>query len=154
MSLREHVGAIIVSASGFTLRSAFGSVALLARVGSLHTRGRSGGVRLLATSFLATSLGSLLPAQTEWVMRIWTGRNGHALAYDNARGRVILFGGFTGPSFSLSDTWEWDGNVWTQRTPATSPPARGDHALAYDSARGRVVLFGGYRSSPSLLSDT
>jgi hypothetical protein len=74
----------------------------------------------------------------------------HALAYDSARGRVVLFGGF-GPN-ALADTWEWDGAVWLRRTPANSPPARAAHALAYDSARGRVVLFGGY--SPTNLSDT
>ena len=70
-------------------------------------------------------------------------RHGHALGYDSARGRVVLFGGINDSTGYLSDTWEWDGNVWTQRTPAQSPPARGV-ALAYDSARGRIVLFGGY----------
>ena len=77
----------------------------------------------------------------------------HALAYDSARGKVVLFGGYGYPPYLLSDTWEWDGSAWNQRTPAVSPPARYDHALAYDSARGRVVLFGG-DDSRYALSDT
>ena len=77
-------------------------------------------------------------------------RTGHALAYDSARGRVVLFGGFDSSGNVFSDTWEWDGDAWTDVTPSganTSPSARNNHALAYDSARGRVVLFGGFTAS-------
>ncbi len=81
----------------------------------------------------------------DWVLRdpggLVPGRYGHALVYDSARSRLVLFGGYGGGL--LGDTWEWDGAAWTQRTPAASPPARQVHALAYDSARSRVVLFGG-----------
>ena len=80
-------------------------------------------------------------------------RSGHALAYDAARQRVVLFGGYGGAVY-LSDTWEWDGTTWLPRTPVTSPPARRSHALAYDAARQRVVLFGGYSNSSDTLSDT
>src|SRR5437773_313852 len=66
-----------------------------------------------------------------------------ALAYDVARERVVLFGGYDGSEPPLADTWEWDGSTWKQRNPAQSPPGRIDHALAYDEARKRVVLFGG-----------
>ena len=86
-----------------------------------------------------------------------SGRFGHALAYDSARGRVVLFGGRDSSFNRLSDTWEWDGNAWTDVTPSganTSPSGRFGHALAYDSARGRVVLFGGEDSSFNRLSDT
>jgi hypothetical protein len=69
-------------------------------------------------------------------------RTGHAMAYDSARGRVLLFGG-NDASGDLRDTWVWDGNTWTQLSPATSPPARRRHAMAFDAARGQVVLFGG-----------
>src|SRR5512134_80585 len=34
-------------------------------------------------------------------------RNGHAMAYDSARGRVVLFGGVRSSGY-LADTWEWD----------------------------------------------
>ena len=37
-------------------------------------------------------------------------RSGHAMAYDPARGRVVLFGGSgTGRGHGFEDTWEWDG---------------------------------------------
>jgi hypothetical protein len=58
-----------------------------------------------------------------------------AMAHDAIRGRVVLFGN--------GATWEWDGTNWSQRFPATSPPARSSHAMAWDPARGRVVLHGG-----------
>src|SRR5262245_29068293 len=54
-------------------------------------------------------------------------RREHAMAYDVARRRVVLFGG-NGRSGLLADTWEWDGASWTQRTPAIVPPARQGHA--------------------------
>src|SRR5207247_1336868 len=73
-------------------------------------------------------------------------RSIHAIAYDVARGRTVMFGGWDSDHI-LADTWEWDGTNWTQQTPATSPPARAGHSLAYDSARGRVVLFGGCAST-------
>jgi len=61
------------------------------------------------------------------------------MAYDAARQRVVLFGGS-----GYADTWEWDGILWVQRAPASSPSYRQSHAMAYDAARQRVVLFGGY----------
>jgi hypothetical protein len=83
-----------------------------------------------------------------WVPTSIPARFNHAMAYDAARQRVVLFGG----GGTLSDTWEWDGVTWTHRTPAASPPARGGHAMAWDAARQRVVLFGGYAND--FLSDT
>ena len=64
------------------------------------------------------------------------------MAYDDARARVVLFGGNRTVAM-FGDTWEWDGTTWTLRSPATSPPSRQQHAMAYDAARRRVVLFGG-----------
>ena len=66
----------------------------------------------------------------------------HKLAYDQARDRTVLFGGWNFASL-LGDTWEFDGVAWTNVTPAASPSARRGHSLCYDSARGRVILFGG-----------
>jgi len=40
-------------------------------------------------------------------------RRGTAMAYDEARSRVVLFGG-DGESGRLSDTWEWNGRRWTR----------------------------------------
>ncbi|MBI5528052.1 MAG: hypothetical protein HY897_17100 [Deltaproteobacteria bacterium] len=104
--------------------------------------------------------GSLRQDTWEWdgAVGTWTdrtpagtkpsARNYHALAYDSARGRVVLFGGDDGSR--RQDTWEWDGSagMWIDRTPAgTKPSARANHALAYDSARWKVVLFGGFDGS-------
>ncbi len=72
-----------------------------------------------------------------WAKASVTARSGHAMAFDDARQRLVLFGG------STADTWVLDGAIWTQRFPAASPPARDGHAMAYDAARQRVVLFGG-----------
>ena len=73
-------------------------------------------------------------------------RSSHAMAYDSARGRVVLFGGIGGLARNCGDTWEWDGDgVGASGLAGARPRARGDHAMAYDSARGRVVLFGRLR---------
>jgi hypothetical protein len=71
-------------------------------------------------------------------------RFGHAMVYDGARGRVVLFGGTTCAASTCSDrgdTWEWDGATWSRTT--TSGPARTGHAMTYDRARAITLLFGG-----------
>ena len=107
----------------------------------------------------------------EWNGVTWTQRSPaavpparmfHAMAYDSARGVVVLFGGapagFPSLGSLLNDTWEWDGANWAQRTPPHSPPARCAYAMAYDSARGVAMLFGGlpagFMGSGALLNDT
>src|SRR5262249_8851376 len=63
----------------------------------------------------------------------------------SARHRTVLFGGYngtlTGLNKYLNDTWEWDGQVWTQA--ADTGPRRIWHFITFDSVRQRVVLFGG-----------
>jgi hypothetical protein len=97
----------------------------------------------------------------EWDGKAWaqinpttspSARRDHAMAYDSARQRVVLFGGLR--ISSLADTWEWDGKNWTQIKPTTSPSTRSYHAMVYDSARNRVVLFGGWRGGTGSLGDT
>ena len=78
-------------------------------------------------------------------------REGDAIAFDDTRGRAVLFGGLGSPY--LADTWEWDGSIWIERTVTPGPVGRAQHAMAHDSARGRVVLFGGY-GPPGFLADT
>jgi hypothetical protein len=70
-------------------------------------------------------------------------RNGHAMAYDSGRGRVVLFGGADAMQVR-GDTWEWDGDKWTQVS-RVGPGPRTFPAMTYDSVRRRVVLFGGNR---------
>ena len=43
-------------------------------------------------------------------------RWGHALAFDDRRGRVVLFGGFHAGEL-YADVWEWDGAAWEQILP-------------------------------------
>jgi hypothetical protein len=66
-----------------------------------------------------------------------------SMAYDPATHAVILFGGriVRGDQY-YDDTWSWNGTIWTQRHPATIPPANIDLPSAYDEATGTVVLFG------------
>ena len=95
---------------------------------------------------------------TTWIVRTPAlspiPRFGHAMAYDAARERVVLFGGYDFVSGSfLADTWEWDGNAWVETTPPTSPSVRFGHGMAYDANRQRVVLFGG-AGDTSVLADT
>jgi len=94
----------------------------------------------------------------DWVMRNAvgpSGRIGQAMAFDAARGRLVLFGGNDGNQ-DLGDTWEWDGTVWTQSTPAVAPVARKGTAMAFHAATGQTVLFGGLAAqlAPPVLSDT
>ena len=80
--------------------------------------------------------------EQKWPAMSPEARAGVALAFDGARGKILLLGG--GAGFGpTSETWEWDGANWTQDFPATSPPARGFHAMAYDSARKVLTMFGG-----------
>jgi hypothetical protein len=79
----------------------------------------------------------------------------HAMVYDEARGRVVLFGGTTYENEQLADTWEWDGARWQELTPAAEGPApRFWHAMAYDAGRERVVLFGGTTDGIDYRGDT
>jgi hypothetical protein len=77
------------------------------------------------------------------------------LAYDSKRKVVVMFGGYGGNGGDRSDTWEFDGTNWRQRS-SGGPYPRFDMEMAYDEARGLVVLFGGqHQSSRSVrLGDT
>ena len=61
-------------------------------------------------------------------------RWGHAMAYDSARDRIVLFGGADSLEDRMADTWEWSGDGW-MRLPATGPPPRAYAAMAFDPVR-------------------
>jgi hypothetical protein len=69
------------------------------------------------------------------------------MAYDPATKQVIMFGGTSySPDCSsagdeLRDTWTWNGSIWTQQQPATSPTS--DGCAAYDADTGQLIMFGG-----------
>jgi hypothetical protein len=68
----------------------------------------------------------------------------HAMAYDSERAKIVLFGGGDDTSF-FGDTWEWDGNEWTQIAD-TGPSNRSFHSMIYDTSEKEMLLFGGYTS--------
>lgn len=72
-----------------------------------------------------------------------SGRVKHAMAFDENREVVVLFGGF-GESGKLDDTWEWDGFTWANHCTCLHPSARYGHEMIYDPSRKKVVLYGGY----------
>ncbi len=85
-------------------------------------------------------------------------RQGHVMAFDDKRGRTVVFGG-TGaatppnPPPALGDTWEFDGQRWTQIDAGPGPSPRHSAGVAFDSRRGLVIIFGGMDAS-GFLADT
>jgi len=59
-------------------------------------------------------------------------RAAHAMAFDAARGDVVLFGGVVG-GVPSQDTWIWNGVTWTQKFPVTVPPARFHAGMVFDT---------------------
>jgi hypothetical protein len=70
-----------------------------------------------------------------------------AMAYDEARDRVLLVGGnaaVTGAAIALQDHWEWDGATWTQAH-ATTPMGGYLVVMGYDPLRGMTVALDNVR---------
>lgn len=78
-------------------------------------------------------------------------RNSAAMAYDSARGKIVLFGGASRGVVS-GDTWEWDGKRWAENRAALTE-GRFNSAMAYDDARGKLIRYGG-RFSGKPVGDT
>jgi hypothetical protein len=82
-------------------------------------------------------------------------RDSHALVYDSARSKVVLFGGEQCAGIDcatvtqLNDTWTFAGSGWVQVPTTTRPSERYSHAMAFDDAQRVALLFGGYRCSDS-----
>jgi hypothetical protein len=72
------------------------------------------------------------------------------LAYDDATGQLVLYGG-SGSLGLVGDTWVWDGRTWKQRLPTTTPGPLANPAMSYDPALHALVLFGG-QSQPGFAS--
>ena len=69
-----------------------------------------------------------------------------AMAFDEARGETVLFGGCCEETEDSGETWIWNGQRWKKREVAPDaqrPSGRTQPAMAYDSLRREVVLFGG-----------
>lgn len=79
---------------------------------------------------------------------------GGSICYDPRLKRVLFFGD---RGRGASETWTYDGKVWTRFTTKTLPPSRFWQAMAYDPRLGGVVMAGGVdatRPFPDPLSDT
>jgi hypothetical protein len=68
------------------------------------------------------------------------------MAFDEARGKAVLYGG-ANPT-QTSDTWEWDGAAWSRVQVDTAPSRRLSPGLAYDSARQVTMMSGGSNTTP------
>ncbi|MBL8723154.1 MAG: hypothetical protein JNK49_03870 [Planctomycetes bacterium] len=70
-----------------------------------------------------------------------------AMAYDERRQRVVLFGGDYSWENASNEHWEYEGVAgrWTRVFPPQLPPPRLLHAMSYDVARGVVLVHGGAR---------
>lgn len=97
--------------------------------------------RVACSCALACALCAPSAAQS-WTEILVSPRTQHAMAFDAARQRTVLFGGFLFDD--PGTTWLYDGSRWRGLHPPTQPPMRADHVMAYDSARQCVVMFGGH----------
>lgn len=97
----------------------------------------------------------------EWDGKVWRKmagssvgtRDHHAMAYDAARGKTVMFGGQKSDRSWPTDTWEWDGVKWRQ-VATQGPGSRGHFAMVYDNRRKEVVLFGGGDERGKAYNDT
>ncbi len=83
-------------------------------------------------------------------------RSGHAMAYDQAAHRLILFGGLDNNSAPLGDTWAYDpvAGTWIELDPSGgSPPSRLGHSMVYDPVAHRSIMFGGSTRASAALGD-
>jgi hypothetical protein len=94
-------------------------------------------------------------------------RTSPTLAWDAAKGRVMMFGGLSGPmpptpcaNGAYNDTWTWDGTKWKQCTTCGTPPTkRFAHRMEWDpdnvlGAGPQVVMFGGSTAGGVLNHET
>lgn len=75
------------------------------------------------------------------------------IAFDAARGKTVMYGGFDASSVPHSDMWTWDGTSWSVvSTPL--PAAIGAAATGYDPIREHIVVFGGVDVDGTQLAET
>ncbi len=85
-------------------------------------------------------------------------RMDHAMAYDSARGKVVVYGGRSAGQV-FAETWEWTasgsggGGTWELRA-VTNPSTGYAAGLTFDSVRQRTVMFGGVRVTGSTTNAT
>jgi hypothetical protein len=94
-----------------------------------------------------TNVGTSLQDTWEFDGTNWTqafpstmpaARGDAGMAFDRARNRTVLFGGYDGLTI-YTDTWEWDGTAWIRRTTLGLP--NGGGPMVFDSWRNHSVMF-------------
>lgn len=124
-----------------------------ARVGASATYDRARKLVLLFGGAIGLGYG-LRPVNDTWSWdgKAWTqqhpissplARGSAAMAYDDARAEVVLFGGLSARKEVLADTWTWNGTAWRLEPLVRAPAGREGAVMAYDAARQQLVLFGG-----------
>ncbi len=98
--------------------------------------------------------GLIRAAEARWIERATVGGPvgalSHGLAFDEARGRLVLYGGTR-----LSNPWEWDGTRWRPIAALTdAPPHQKFFGMVFDAARGRTVIFGGFSAGRDKVDET
>ena len=102
--------------------------------------------------FGGTSAGVRSQETWEWAGAAWiripiagaipAARTRASMTFDPERGVCVLFGGEVAPGVEIDDTWEYDGQSWTERFPTHTPGSSSGHSLGFDSARRLTVAFG------------
>jgi len=121
--------------------------------GGIRRVGRFGHVLIDSTSLWDGSNWSAVAPAVRPPARL-----GESMAFDAARGKLVLFGGC--PKIGcddpplFNDTWTWDGQAWTQEHPLNAPSPRGGASMAFNPADNTIVLFGGQDSINHALGDT
>jgi len=80
---------------------------------------------------------------SRWFSTTPAPRCGHMLAYDEAQGVIVLFGGISSGNSSLGDTWIFNGRAWKKLVTSESPPARRYAAFCYHPRLHGCLLQGG-----------
>ncbi|MFX1518024.1 MAG: Kelch repeat-containing protein [Promethearchaeota archaeon] len=103
---------------------------------------------------LSLSNSRMLKQGTGWVSMdpnpAPSARSNLQIVYDTESDRMIIFGGVKKATTQerYNDTWVYDynTNIWVNKTPIVSPGRRNGHSMAYDSESDRCILFGGLKT--------
>ncbi len=110
---------------------------------------------LTAGASAFSSGGSMIEDHWEWNGTAWSSVQRTnpakawrpAMAYDAARQRIVLTGGFDRPHQSggspIASTFVWDGTTWSTNRNWDFPDPRGGSAVAFNATRQAMVLQGG-----------
>jgi hypothetical protein len=78
-------------------------------------------------------------------------RDRATITYDASRRDVVLYGGVGSAGLTpLNDTWVWDGQAWTERSPTVRPMGAAFASLAYDPTAAEDVLVEGKPETPGM----